>query len=332
MSLPNGVRLVQPAELVNLVGRRLIAADVASGDAHLCARLMVAANRDGNFTHGVEMLPMLLQRIAGGHVRPSAVAERVAGHGAFEQWDGHHGLGPVNAHRCMARAIELAKTAGVGCVALRRNNHWFRGGNYGWQAASAGVVGLCWTNTVPLMPAVGGDRKTLGNNPLVIALPTADGGIVLDMAMSQFSIGAMRRYARRGERLPAPGGTDAHGQLTTDPGAILDGGLPLPAGLWKGAGLAMMLDLVAAMLSAGRATADLASDPVEHGVSQVFLCIAPCSDDAPQRGTQLMADVARFAGDAAARYPSSGVHAARRRADTEGIPVAGDVWQVLTGS
>ena len=63
-------------------------------------------------------------------------------------------------------------------------------------------------------------EPAIGNNPLVIAVPRAKGHVVLDMAMSQFSYGALESYRKRGEPLPVEGGFDAEGKLTRDPGAI----------------------------------------------------------------------------------------------------------------
>ena len=73
----------------------------------------------------------------------------------MERWDGQRGFGPLNARHAMARAVELAHQFGIGMVALGNNNHWMRGGTYGWQAADAGCIGICWSNTCPNMPAWG---------------------------------------------------------------------------------------------------------------------------------------------------------------------------------
>ena len=48
---------------------------------------------------------------------------------------------------------DRAKEFGMGIVALGNNNHWMRGGSYGWQAADQGCIGICWSNTMPNMPA-----------------------------------------------------------------------------------------------------------------------------------------------------------------------------------
>ncbi len=55
----------------------------------------------------------------------------------------------------MDRAIELAADHGIGLVALRNANHWMRGGSYGWQAAEKGYIGICWTNSIAVMPPWG---------------------------------------------------------------------------------------------------------------------------------------------------------------------------------
>jgi LDH2 family malate/lactate/ureidoglycolate dehydrogenase len=57
----------------------------------------------------------------------------------IEIWDGNSGAGMYNATRAMNRAIELAKSNGIGCLAMKNTNHWMRGGTYGWQAADAGL-------------------------------------------------------------------------------------------------------------------------------------------------------------------------------------------------
>jgi 3-dehydro-L-gulonate 2-dehydrogenase len=111
-----------------------------------------------------------------------------------------------------------------------------RGGSYGWQAADAGMIGVCWTNTLPNLPPWGGTKPTLGNNPLVIAVPRNEGHVVLDMAMSQFSFGALETYRKCDEQLPVVGGFDGKGQLTSDAGEIEASGRPLPIGYWKAPG------------------------------------------------------------------------------------------------
>lgn len=264
------------------VHRKLSAVLAAHGvdaeRAGLCARLFCETTRDGVYTHGLNRFPRLITMIRNGAVDPVARPVRLAGFGALERWDGRRGIGNLNAREAMERAADLAREHGVACVALGNTNHWMRGGTYAWQAAEAGLIGLCWTNTMPNLPPWGGLDPVAGNNPMAIGLPRVAGPVVLDMAMSQYSFGAIEAYRKRGQQLPVPGGFDSDGQMTSDPAAIEQSRRPLPIGYWKGSGLSVLLDMSAAMLSLGRATHQLPPDSLlEVGLSQVFLAIAPAA-------------------------------------------------------
>jgi len=234
----------------------------------------------------------------------------------------------------MDRAIGLSHERGIGCVALANTNHWMRGGSYGWQAAEAGAIGICWTNTMANLPPWGASDARVGNNPLIIAVPRATGHVVLDMAMSQFSYGALATYRMRGEPLPVEGGFDAEGRLTRDPTAIEASKRPLPIGYWKGSGLALMLDMVGALLSAGCATHQIAADTErETNLSQVFIAVNPSSVD--QAGTSVnLADQIvdhlqspPLAAGERVRYPGEHVLQTRKENMANGIPVEPAIWR-----
>jgi 3-dehydro-L-gulonate 2-dehydrogenase len=262
------------SQLAGILRKLGFAADRAS----LCARLFAETTRDGVYSHGLNRFPRFVAMIRNGSIDPAAEPRIVSRFGAMERWDGQRGTGNLNAHAAMERAVALSHEHGVGCVAMENTNHWMRGGTYGWQAADAGAIGICWTNTMPNLPAWGGTDPAIGNNPLVIAVPRARGHVVLDIAMSQFSYGALESYRKRAEMLPVDGGFDAEGQLTRDPAAIEATQRLLPIGYWKGSGLSIMLDVIAAMLSLGNATHQIATDPVrETGLSQVFVAMHPAA-------------------------------------------------------
>lgn len=249
---------------------------ISDDRAKTCAGLFIETTCDGVYTHGVNRFSRFVATIRNGGVDPTAQPRTTARFGAIERWDGCKGPGNLNAHAAMARAVELSREHGLGCVALGNTNHWMRGGTYGWQAADAGCIGICWTNTMPNLPPWGGTEPCIGNNPLVIAVPRPKGHVVLDMAMSQFSYGALESYRKRGKMLPVDGGFDAEGNFTRNPGAIEQSQRPLPAGYWKGSGMSVVLDMVAATMSLGNASYQLATDPLrETGLSQMFLAMNP---------------------------------------------------------
>jgi len=206
-----------------------------------------------------------------------------------------------------------------------------RGGTYGWQAADAGFLGICWTNTLPNLPPWGGIRPTVGNNPFVISVPRSEGNVVLDMAMSQFSFGALESYRRRGEQLPVVGGFDVEGELTSDPAAIETSGRPLPIGYWKGSGLSLMLDMVAALLSDGCATYQIPSEVLkETKLSQVFIAIQASATNKERVLEEILAFMKSSSDDqAAVRYPGERTLKTRMTNLAEGIPVDEIMWESI---
>jgi 3-dehydro-L-gulonate 2-dehydrogenase len=292
------------------------------------ARLFAEASRDGVASHGLNRFPRFLRMIASGVVDVHGAPACVSAAGALERWNGRRGPGNLNARASMARAITLARAQGIGCVALGDTNHWMRGGSYGWQAAEAGVIGICWTNTLANVPPWGASDPRIGNNPLVVAVPRARGPVVIDMALSQFSVGALTQYAARGERLPVAGGSDADGQLSTDPVAILASGRLLPVGSWKGSGLAIALDLIAAALAAGQATHQISRNPEEEtGLSQVFIAIDPGTLGSEQIDALADAVVSHVtAGDGGVRYPGERTLEIRARSLRDGVDVDPAIW------
>jgi 3-dehydro-L-gulonate 2-dehydrogenase len=236
----------------------------------------------------------------------------------------------------MQRATELADAHGIGCVGLSNTNHWMRGGAYALQAAEAGYIGICWTNTTRLMPPWGSAEKKIGNNPMAIAVPRKEGHILLDMAMSQYSNGKLEVLQLQGKELPLPGGYDTKGALTVDPGEILDSARALPIGYWKGSGLALVLDTMASVISGGQATHEIGKQGSEYAVSQVYIAM---------NATGMMGQVALDETVAAiiddfhtatpldenenVRYPGEGMLRTRRESLEKGVLVDETQWQAL---
>ena len=261
--------------------RVLLKKGLNAGLAKTNSVLFAQNSLDGIYTHGLNRFPRVIEYIDKGHIKVNETAQREGGFGAVERWNGNMGMGPSNAKQCMARAVELAEQNGIGCVALRNTNHWMRGGAYGLQAADAGCIGICMTNTMPNMPAWGALDNRIGNNPFIVAIPR-DGGLhfMLDMAVSQYSYGAIEKAARDGTMLPVPGGFDKDGNLTCDPNLLWESRRVLPVGFWKGSCMSMVLDLLAAGLSMGNTTQDIGKLPDEISCSQLFIAISPakCAD------------------------------------------------------
>src|SRR3984957_8000445 len=327
-------------ELFAILHRAMQHLGLADERAAHCARLFAETTRDGVYTHGLNRFPRFAETVRNGSVDVNALPTKTAGLGAIERWDGHRGVGNLNAHASMERAIALARQNGIGAVALANTNHWMRGGTYGWQAADQGLFAICWTNTLANLPVWGATTPTLGNNPIVIAIPRPGGHVVLDMAMSQFSYGSLSSYSKRGQLLPVDGGFDSAGNLTKDAAAIEASKRALPVGYWKGSGLSLVLDMAAAMLSGGNAAYQIPLDPFrETGLSQVFLAIDPSSLIHTQDMIKIADGILTSLREAIpadpgkpVRYPGEQTLQLREENLRLGIPVDPEIWRKISAA
>ena len=318
--------------------RILISCGFTQDKATACAGVFTTNSIDGVYSHGVNRFPKFIEYIKKGWVLPDAEPVKVSGLGGMEQWNGNLGPGPLNAVEATDRAMALAAANGIGCVALSNTNHWMRGGLYGWKAAKEGFVFIGWSNTIANMPAWHAADNRLGNNPLVIAIPYAGEAIVLDMAMSQYSFGAIEMATLKNEQLGVPGGYDTAGKITTDPKEIMQSKKGLPIGYWKGAGLSLLLDMLAALLSGGKAVHDISRQEMEIGLSQIFIAIDTKAlsnfKSIDWLLQQIISDYHQSESVVAGErilYPGERVLMARKENMEKGIPVAENIWEVIKG-
>ena len=311
--------------------RVLLKLSFTNEKAELCAGIFADNSRDGVYSHGINRFPVFVNYVKEGFIQIHAEPKLVNQDGLIEKWDGQSGPGMYNAARAMDRAVSLAKANGIGCVVIKNTNHWMRGGTYGWQAADAGCIGICFTNTMANMPPWGGKEPRLGNNPLVIAVPRDEGHIVLDMAMSQFSYGKLQEHELKKEKLPVPGGYDENGNLTNDPSAIIKSRRALPIGFWKGSGLSFILDVLLTALTSGQSTFKISGNEKETGLSQFFLCFYQHS-----YASLLIEEIIQYSKSGSLvksnepiLYPGERTLATRKKNEVEGIPVNTNIWSAI---
>jgi 3-dehydro-L-gulonate 2-dehydrogenase len=292
----------------------------------------------GVASHGLNRFPRVVEYLEKGEIDPDITAECELQLGALERWNGHRGFGPLNAKLAMDRACELAKQYGVGIVALGNNNHWMRGGSYGFQAADQGCIGICWSNTCANMPAWGGMDKKIGNNPIIFAVPRSSGEhVVIDCAVSQFSYGKLEEYRLKGQNLPVPGGYDTKGNLSSDPAEIEKSWRVLPMGYWKGSGISIALDLIGTVLTNGNPVHIIDTFGDEVGLTQVMIAIDPSKANSMELTDKIVDDIIAdikssvpVEENGQVLYPGELEAIAMKENMEKGIPVAEEKWnQVL---
>ena len=260
------------ADLVNvsasatqaLIKDAFVAAGLPAADAAKCAGLMTEADLTGADGHGIFRLPQYIRRIkAGGfNIRPNITVTRTAPATALV--DGDNGMGHLVMSRASDEAMALAKETGVSWVGVRRSNHAGPAGLYAEMPAQHGMVGLyAAVANANHMGTWGGTDLLLGTNPLAIGVPSGAGPLVLDIATSIVAYGTVKKYAQRGLAMPEGWFVDAKtGAPITDADRSNEG-LLLPMGEYKGAGLALMLGLLAGVLNGaafGRDVVDFNAD------------------------------------------------------------------------
>jgi 3-dehydro-L-gulonate 2-dehydrogenase len=327
---------ITPEEMRLVFYRILLQMQLPEDKAQKCADVFTENSVDGVLSHGVNRFARFVKLIDKGIIDPRAEPSCTKSIGALEQWNGNGGLGITNAFFSTARAMSLADKNGIGCVAMSYTNHWMRAGAYARHAALKGFAFIAWSNTIKNTPAWGAVDPRLGNSPLTIGIPNENTPVVLDMALSQFSYGALEKYKLDGKELPVYGGFDASGKLSTNPGAVIESRRTLPIGYWKGSGLSLLLDILAAILSGGLSVSEISKQNEEKNLSQVFIAFDLKSlHNFPSLASTLrhvisdLKESTPIEPGTSIRYPGETVHAVRAKSDTHGIEVNVKKWNEI---
>ena len=221
-------------------------------EAAVVAESLVRANMRGIDTHGVNYLKLLSDRV-GAHLMDIPTNIRlIREDDTTALLDGGNGFGQVAAHRAMRTSIRKGRDFGIGLTLVRNTNNIGFLSFYTLMVAAEGMIGICACNAAASMAPWGGSEPFLGTNPLSMAVPNdSEAPVVLDMSASVVARGKIRRAKRLKEEIPIGWALDEKGQPTTDPSAALKGTL-LAIGGPKGYGLALIVDVLAGMISGSK--------------------------------------------------------------------------------
>jgi L-2-hydroxycarboxylate dehydrogenase (NAD+) len=303
-------------------------------DAAVAGGAMLEADLTGSDAHGIFRLAGYVRELKRGAMNPRAsicVLERGP---ATALVDGDHGMGHVVMTYAANLAVELARDAGVGWVGARRSNHAGAGAIYAAIPLRHGMVGIYGAaSSVNHMAPWGGSEPLLGTNPIAVAIPAGEEApVVLDIATSLASNGAIRSYEIEGK--PMPEGWVQHredGSPITDP-RRLDEGTYLPMGGYKGSGLSIIIGLLAGPLNGaafGRDIRDFAAPRGGEGnVGQFVIALDVARFVSPDvfkaeidRHIRELASSRRVPGIGEIRVPGMGRAARRAEREKNGVPL-----------
>jgi len=253
------------ASLLAYTTDALRACGLPERDADITARAMIEADLTGADAHGIFRLASYVKVLRQGRINPKANMRVVNRGPATALIDGDNGMGHLVMSFAAETAVEIARESGVAWVGARRSNHAGAAGIYAAIPLRHGMIGLyAACSSANHMAPTGGAEPLLGTNPLAVAIPAGrEPPIILDIATSVIAFGAVRTAALQGQQIPEGWMIDpATGKPLTDP-ARGSHGLMAPIGGYKGAGLALVIGLLAAVLNGaafGRDVSDFNQD------------------------------------------------------------------------
>ena len=271
---------VDPAELRAFVAGVLVELGFSADDARLGAEVMVRADLRGTHSHGVRYLGTYVPLIRGGAINAKAELSIVENHPGATVVDGDAGLGHVVAYKATELAIRNVKDgpSRVATVLVRNSNHFGAAFYFSMMLAQAGLIGIVFTNSVPVMAAPGSRSSILTNAPFSYGIPGPEGHhVVFDVALSHVAGSRVVMAHERGDSIPLGWLRDLEGRPTTDPGQYAVGGPLEPIGAHKGYGIALLVEILAGVLSGAGITHEVLryrvfpEDPSRTGHSIIAL-------------------------------------------------------------
>lgn len=222
-------------------------------------------------------------------------------------------------------AAPLAREVGIACLAISQSYNCGVLGYHVERLAAAGLLGLGFTNAPASIAPVGGTKPVVGTNPFALAVPGPEGAaFVIDQSASVVAKSEVMKRARNGEAIPLGWALDRDGHPTTDPQAAIAGTMA-PSGGYKGVGLGLLTEIMAAALTGATLGIDAApfsgtlGGPPKTG--QFFIAIAPDATSGGLFAERVPALAAAITDQPGARLPGRRRAAARVRADRDGITI-----------
>jgi L-2-hydroxycarboxylate dehydrogenase (NAD+) len=250
---------VPAATIIAFIADALMACGLPRDHAFSVARLMTEADLVGSDAHGVFRIAQYVGRLKKKMINPTPkISVRQSGPGTALV-DGDNGMGHLVMAFAAHKAVQMARDTGVAWVGARRSNHAGAASIYAAIALEYDMIGIyaaaAGNNH---MAPWGGAEPLIGTNPIAVAIPAgSEAPVVLDIATSVASFGKVRSYALAGEPMPEGWVVDPKtGDPITD-ARRMNEGLLLPIGGYKGAGLSLIISLLAGPLNAAASGCDV---------------------------------------------------------------------------
>ena len=320
--------ILQTAEIEDLACRALIAAGTSEGNARSLARAIAAAERDGIASHGLAYLATYCEHVGGGKVDGNATPELERVKPGLLAVDAKTGFAHPAIDLGFAALIPLAREQGIAALAVRNSYNCGVLGYHTERLAKTGLLTLGFTHAPASIAPIGGLRPVVGTNPFALAVPDGAGGtaITIDQSASVVAKSEIMRRNREGKPIPEGWAFGPDGRATTDPTVALKGTMA-PSGGYKGVGIALLVEILAAAASGANLSIDASPCSGTTGgppkTGQFFITIDAAASSGGAFASRITRLVEAVAVQEGVHLQGSGRAAARARADRSGIAVDG---------
>ena len=241
--------LLSLKEIHDLAKKTLLANNCDDETSSILANLIMKAERDGSLSHGLFRLPAYVAGLKSGKINGKARPEIKKVSPSIIKVLGNNCLAPMVLNKGLPELIKAAKENGVAVLAITNSHHMAAMWPETEAIAEEGLVGFACTSYKPSVAPAGATKPLFGTNPISFAWPRpGKTPVVYDMATASMAMGEVQVAKRDGHKVPLGTGLGKDGKETTDPAKIVDGGVLLPFGGYKGSAIAMMVELLAGAL------------------------------------------------------------------------------------
>lgn len=262
---------VDPEKLGALVTKIFEGNGVPEEDSRTLSKVLLEANLSGRASHGVLLVRAYVNRLKDGGAKRAPEIRIIKETANTAVIDGDAGLGMVVADKAARICREKAEKEGMACVVVRNNNHFGASAYWNSLIGRDDMIVFSCCNVTPLMVPPGGKAPALGTNPICVYVPSeTHGALCLDIATSMIAQGKMLDYRLKHQELEPGWAVDKDGMPTTDPDKAE---YLTPFGGHKGYGLAVLVDIMSALLAGGVFGTDV---PDQYHNSDVCNQISDC--------------------------------------------------------
>lgn len=256
-------------------------------DSEDISDVIIMADLFGIESHGMQRLQYYIDNIDQGRAKVHSKPDIIKETKLSALIDANMCMGQIVSMQATDMAIEKALEHGMSMVCVRNSNHYGIAGYYARKMAQSGLLGMCFTNSEPIMVPTFGKQAMLGTNPVAVAMNAEPHMFLFDASTAVVTRGKIEVYIKKEQPMPAGWAVDSQGNETSDAKTIDDcifsksggggilplGGFTEESGGHKGYGFGLMVEVLTGIFASG-----FTSDLVRHhegveGSCHTFLAI-----------------------------------------------------------